>query len=294
MSMRAGFMGLGAMGAPMARNLAAAGHLCGLWNRTAGKSRSLAAELGVQAADTPAALAADCDIVFLCVSDDAAVLESIEALLPGVPGGATIVDCSTVSVDTARQAAQRLQALGAGFLDAPVTGGVEGARNGRLTALVGGDDAVLERVRPALSSMASGIVHIGAVGSGQAAKAVNQLMAAGINQAVSEALAFAEALQLDMDKLVDALAGGAAGSWFLSRRGPSMIRDQFAAGFKLSLHRKDLEICRRMAEQVSNGDSRLPVLEMTLVHYRRLIEAGHGDEDISALLRQKRELFRRP
>lgn len=293
MTMRAGFIGLGTMGAPMARNLAAGGYLRGVWNRTERKARLLASESGVPVAKDPAALAADCASVFLCLRDDAAVREVVDALLPGLQADAVVVDCSTVSVDTARDIAARIEQVGARFLDAPVTGGVEGARNGRLTALVGGAAGTLDAVRPALATMASGIVHMGPVGSGQAAKAVNQLMAAGINQAVSEALALGEALQLDLDQLVDALAGGAAGSWFLSHRGPNMIRDAFAPGFKLSLHHKDLEICRRLAEQVSTGDARLPILEMTLIHYRRLIEAGHGDEDISALIRQKRELFGR-
>lgn len=290
----AGFIGLGAMGAPMARNLAAAGYLRGVWNRSRDRARSLAAELDVQAAQSLPDLAAQCEVLFLCVRDDAAVLEVIAALVPGLQAGAVVVDCSTVSADTARQAAAQVETAGGAFLDAPVTGGVEGARSGRLTAFVGGDAVTLDRVRPVLSAMASGLVHMGPVGNGQAAKAVNQLMAAGINQAVSEALALGEALQLDLDKLVDALASGAAGNWFLSHRGPSMIRDRFVPGFKLSLHHKDLEICRRLAEQVSDGDARLPVLEMTLIHYRRLMEAGYGDEDISALLRQKRALFRRP
>ena len=292
MTTRAGFIGLGAMGIPMARNLAAAGMLHGIWNRTASKAQSLAAELKVQAAPSPAALAGDCNPIFLCVRDDVAVLEVIDALLPSLQADGLVVDCSTVSADTARDAAARVEAAGGRFLDAPVTGGVEGARSGRLTALVGGAAPTVDAVRPVLSTMASGVVHMGPVGSGQAAKAVNQLMAAGINQAVSEALALGEALQLDLDKLVDALASGAAGSWFLSHRGPTMIRSAFTPGFKVSLHHKDLEICRRMAEEVSVGDVRLPVLEMTLIHYRRLIEAGHGDEDISVLLRQKRGLFR--
>lgn len=293
MSTSAGFIGLGAMGTPMARNLAAAGHLRGVWNRTGDKARSLAAELAVQAPKDLPSLAAQCELLFLCVRDDEAVLEVVDALVPNLQPGAVVVDCSTVSVDTARQAAERIAGAGGAFLDAPVTGGVEGARSGRLTAFIGGDAATLEQVRPVLSAMASGLVHMGGVGSGQAAKAVNQLMAAGINQAVSEALALGEALELDLDKLVDALASGAAGNWFLSHRGPDMIRDRFAPGFKLSLHHKDLEICRRMAELVSAGDARLPVLEMTLIHYRRLMEAGYGDEDISALIRQKRELFGR-
>jgi 3-hydroxyisobutyrate dehydrogenase len=130
---------------------------------------------------------------------------------------------------------------------------------------------------------------MGPVGAGQATKAVNQIMAAGINQAVTEALAFAEAMELPMDKVIDVVGGGAAANWFLSHRGPSMVAQRFAPGFKLSLHKKDLEICRRMLEAA--GGRRLPVVEMTLVHYQRLVEAGFGDEDISALYREKKSMF---
>jgi 3-hydroxyisobutyrate dehydrogenase len=149
---------------------------------------------------------------------------------------------------------------------------------------------LLERVRPLLSCMAARIEHMGPVGSGQATKAVNQIMAAGINQAVTEALAFAEAHVLPLDKVIDVVSGGAAGNWFLAHRGRTMIDGEFAAGFKVALHHKDLEICRRMAASLGVA---LPVVEMTLVHYRRLMQAGYGDEDISALFREKHALFER-
>ncbi len=287
-----GFVGLGAMGAPMARNLHKAGYLTAVWNRTAAKAEDLAAELGVTAAASPAELAGAVDLVITCVSADADLLAVIDALAPGLKPGTVVVDCSTVSAQTAQDAARRVGEHGGHFLDAPVSGGVEGARAGTLAMMVGGDAEVLERVRPALETMARAVVHMGPVGSGQATKAVNQVMVAGINQAVTEALAFGEALELDMAKVIELLSGGAAGNWFLQHRGPTMVDTRFDPGFKLALHHKDLAICRAMAEGVTEGDTRLPMIEMTLLHYRRLMEAGHGDEDISALFRLKRGLFK--
>jgi 3-hydroxyisobutyrate dehydrogenase len=220
-------------------------------------------------------------------------LAVVDQLRPGLRPGATVVDCSTTSAETAREAAARLADGDAVFLDAPVSGGVEGARDATLVMMVGGEAQVLERVRPVLEAMARRVVHMGPVGSGQATKAVNQVMAAGLNQAVTEALAFGQALGLDMEKVIDVLGDGAAASRFLSRRGPRILRGEFASGFRLALHHKDLSICRAMAEALAVGEARLPLVEMTLVHYRRLMEAGHGDEDISALFRHKQRLFGR-
>jgi 3-hydroxyisobutyrate dehydrogenase len=198
------------------------------------------------------------------------------------------VDCSTVSRDTAERVAQTLATREASFLDAPVSGGVEGACKGTLAMMVGGDAQVLEAVRPMLESMASRIEHMGAVGSGQATKAVNQIMAAGINQAVTEALAFARAQQLPLDKVMDVVGSGAAANWFLEHRGGNMVENRFAPGFRVALHHKDLLICKQMSETLGVS---LPMVEMTLIHYRRLIEAGFGEEDISALFREKTALF---
>jgi 3-hydroxyisobutyrate dehydrogenase len=283
-----GVIGLGAMGAPMARRLAQAGLLRGVWNRTRSRATALAADSGVPVAASPAELARQCRLLVLSLSADADVEQVIDALLAGAHAGLVVVDTSTVAVATARRVATRLAERGARFLDAPVTGGVEGARDGRLAMLVGGDAAVLESVRPALAVLSAHIVLMGTVGSGQAAKAVNQIMVAGINQAVSEALAFGAAMDLPMDKLIDALGQGAAGNWFLTHRGASMVAGDFPPGFRLALHHKDLGLCRAMALQLGVS---LPIVEMTLVHYQRLIDAGFGDEDISALYRQKQQLF---
>ena len=286
--MKTGVIGLGAMGAPMARNLHRVGYLAGIWNRTIEKAHGLGGELGVRVAADPAELARHCELLILSVSADADVLEVVGALKDGLRAGAVVVDASTVSRETARAAAAQLEPRGIAFLDAPVSGGVEGARKGTLAMMVGGDAAVLERIRPPLQAIAGRVEHMGPVGAGQATKAVNQVVAAGINQAVSEGLAFAHALELPLDKVIDVVGSGAAGNWFLTHRGPSMAKGVYTPGFRVALHHKDLAICKRMAEQLGVA---LPLVEMTLIHYRRLLEAGFGDEDISALHREKLALF---
>ncbi len=283
--LQAGFIGLGSMGALMARHIAAAGRLAGVWNRSPERSLIFAADTGVAIAASPADLAAQVDVLLLCVSADADVLALIEQIAPALRPGQIVIDCSTVSRATALSAAARVRTCGADFLDAPVTGGMEGARNGTLAIMVGGAAATLARARPVLDPMASRVIHLGEVGMGQSAKAVNQVMCAGINEAVTEALAFGAHLGLDMDKLIEVIAGGAAGNWFLDKRGPTMTRDRFTPGFKLHLHQKDLGICLAMAAAL---DMELPLTEITSNHYRALIDAGHGEDDISALYRLKR------
>lgn len=275
-----GVIGLGAMGAPMALNLERAGRLAAVWNRTPG--RIPAALPPQRAADSPADLAGRCRVVLLSVSRDADLLEVITALAPGLTPGSTVIDTSTVAAATAVEAARLVGERQGDFLDCPVSGGVEGAKHGSLSVMAGGDTVVLERVRPVLACIAGKVTHIGPVGSGQAAKAVNQLMAAGINHAVTEALAFGSALGLDMEPVRAAVSSGAAANWFLEHRGESMLRGDFRPGFKLELHYKDLEIVRAMAR-----DCRLPMLARTLQDYRRLIEAGEGGQDISVLYKSK-------
>jgi 3-hydroxyisobutyrate dehydrogenase len=287
-TLAAGFIGLGAMGRGMARNLHRAGLLQTVWNRNAAIATELAAELGVHASASPADLAARCDVVVLCVSADTDVLEIVDALAPALRPGAIVVDCSTVSADTAREAARRLAAKGFEFLDAPVSGGVEGARDGKLAIMVGGSAEALERARPVLAAMGRAVTHFGPSGAGQAAKATNQIMCAGIIQAVAEAMAFAKAEGLPLDRLIETLGQGAGSSWYFVHRAPNMVRDSYPPGFRVRLHEKDLQICRDMA---ARHGVQLPVIEMTLLHYRRLIEQGHGDEDISTIFRLKDALF---
>lgn len=274
-------IGLGAMGLGMARNLAKAGYLTAVYNRTVAKT----AEFNVMTFDHPEALAAEVDIVLICVSADQDVLEIVEAIALTIKPGSIVVDMSTVSSETAKKAAACLAEKQVAFLDAPVSGGVEGAKNGTLAMMAGGDVDALEKVRPVLEAIAGRIIHMGATGSGQATKAVNQIMCAGINQAVTEALAFAQAQGLAMDKVIDVISGGASGNWFLQHRGLTMAKGSFAPGFKLALHHKDLKICQEMAAQ--KGFS-TPITDMTVADYEQLMAAGYRDEDISALYRLKK------
>jgi len=280
--MKTGMIGLGAMGLGMARNLAKAGFLTAVYNRTAAKT----AEFTVAVFDSPEALAADVDLVLMCVSADQDVLRVVEAIALTVKPGTLVVDMSTVSSETAQKAAAILAEKQVVFLDAPVSGGAEGAKNGTLAMMVGGDMEALEKARPVLEALAARIIYMGATGSGQATKAVNQIMGAGINQAVTEALAFAQAQDLALDKVIDVISGGASGNWFLQHRGSTMTQGTFAPGFKLALHHKDLKICQSMAAQTGFST---PITDMTVTHYAQLMAEGYGDEDISALYRLKKQ-----
>jgi 3-hydroxyisobutyrate dehydrogenase len=286
--MRVGFVGLGAMGNYMARNLHRAGLLTAVWNRTAEKARSLAAELGVAAPGTLAEMAAAVDAVVVCVSADEDVLNVVRALAPGLAAGSVVIDCSTVAADTARKAAEQLSKLGVDFLDCPVSGGVEGAREATLAIMAGGTNEGFERARAVLAAMGRTIAHFGPTGSGQAAKATNQIMCAGIIETVSEAMAFARAQGLPLDKLIETLGKGAGSSWYFVHRAPNMARGSYPAGFRVRLHAKDLTICRDMAARFGVA---LPVVERMLAEYAELIARGYGDEDISAAFRLKAELF---
>ncbi len=276
------------MGTHMARNLHRAGLLTAVWNRTAAKARALAAELGVKAAETPAELAGLADTVVICVSADDDVLQVVRALAPGLAGGSLCIDCSTVAADTARKAAELLGKRNVEFLDCPVSGGVEGAREGTLAIMAGGASSAFDRARPVLGAMGRTITHLGPTGSGQAAKATNQIMCAGIIEAVSEAMAFAHAQGLPLGKLIDTLGKGAGSSWYFVHRAPNMARGSYPAGFRVRLHAKDLGICRDMAARFGVA---LPVVERMLSEYAELVSRGYGDEDISATYRLKAELF---
>lgn len=285
---KVGFIGLGAMGYPMALNLHKASLLTAAYNRTYSKAEALARETGCLASKDIATLAKDCTAVVVCVSADRDVLEVVDQLAQNLKQGALVIDCSTVSAETARVAAQRLVKSKIGFLDCPVSGGTEGARQGTLAIMCGGDENNFEYAQPILKVLGKRVVLMGPVGAGQATKAVNQIAVAGIAQAVSEALAFAEAEGLPLDKVIDVVGSGAAGSWFMSHRGPNMAAGHYPLGFKVALHHKDLKIVQQMT---TTRGVQLPVVEMTLLHYQRLLESGHGDEDISSLHRLKRRLF---
>jgi 3-hydroxyisobutyrate dehydrogenase len=275
------------MGAHMARSLHRAGLLTAVWNRTADKARALASELHCQSPDTLAALASDVDAAVICVSADADVLEVVRGLVPGLKSGSFVIDCSTVGAETARAAAGLLQSVGVAFLDCPVSGGVEGAQKATLAIMAGGTSEGFAQAQPLLDAMGKS-AHFGPIGSGQAAKATNQIMCAGIIEAISEAMAFARAQGLPLEKLIDTLGGGAGSSWYFVHRAPNMVRGAFPAGFRVRLHAKDLEICRNMAARFGVA---LPVVERMLGEYAELVSRGHGDEDISATFRLKAELF---
>lgn len=280
-----GFVGLGAMGLPMAGHVARAGLLAGVWNRSHDKAVAAAQSFGVAAPKTLGELIERCAIVALCVPADADVLDLARTIAAHARAGTIVVDHSTVSSVTAREAHAILAVKGCVFLDAPVSGGVEGAINGKLSVMVGGDVDALVSVRPLLDCYAAKVSHMGEVGAGQNTKAVNQVLVAGIAQAVCEGLALAERLGLDPARLLPTLGAGAAGNWFLEKRGATMLRDEFKVGFKLALLHKDLKIVRELAAAAGTDRS---VIEKSLADYAVLMAQGHGDDDISALIRLKR------
>ena len=272
----------------MAKNLHRAGLLAAVWNRSTDKALALATELGCQSPGSLADLAAQVDAVVVCVSADADVRSVIEGLAPGLRAGSLVIDCSTVSAETARWAEGFLSARSARFIDAPVSGGVEGAQKGTLAIMTGGDPAAFELARPILAAMGQTIEHFGPAGAGQATKATNQIMCAGIIRACAEAMAFAGAHQLPLERVVSTLGAGAGSSWYFVHRAPNMVRGSYPAGFRIKLHAKDLRICRDMAARFGVS---LPVVDSMLAEYAELIAQGYGDEDISATHRLKLALF---
>lgn len=286
-SPKIGFIGLGQMGEPMASHLAKAGLLGGVWNRTQERAEQFSQTFAVRCYGDLHELACSSAFIFLCVSRDEDVLEIIDRLLPSLLPGTLIIDLSTVSPKTAELAAEKVRAAGGDFLDAPVTGGVEGARSGTLVVMTGGAPSSVDKALPLLNLISRRVIPMGKVGMGQAAKAVNQIMCAGINEAVTESLAFADHLGLDMQKVIEITQGGAAGNWFLEKRGPTMTQDIFKPGFKVHLHHKDLLICLEMADTLGIS---LALTETTEAHYKTLIQEGYGEEDISSLYRLKKKV----
>ncbi len=278
-----GFIGLGALGQPMAGRLLAAGFDLVVHNRTRQREEPLAAA-GARRAGTPALTAAGSGVLAVCLSDDDAVRRVLLAdpVLGALAPGTLVIDFSTIAPATSRSLARALAERGVAYLDAPVTGGTEGARAGRLSVLVGGTPTDLERARPLLEAVGSRISHVGPVGAGQEAKAVNQVLVAGSYAAVAEAMALGQRLGLPMEVVREALSAGAAGSWALEHRAGAMLRGEFPLGFRLRLHRKDLAIALGAAD--AHGLD-LPVARQVAAMEDGLIDAGHGEEDVSALAR---------
>lgn len=283
--MRTGFIGLGAMGAPMAGHLHRHGLLAAVWNRSGDKSDAFVrAHEGVEVADSPAALARGVDVVLVCVSADDDLRGVLAGLEPGLRPGMVVVDHSTVAPATARELAERMQALEVAFVDAPVTGGVEGAKNGQLAIMAGGDATAFDRLEPVFAAYGKAWRHLGPAGAGQSAKAVNQLIVAGIAEAVCEGLALVEKLGLPQEEMLELLGGGAAGNWFLEKRGATMLADSFETGFDPKLLLKDLKICASLLDELGFESAVLP---NALEDYARLVESGHVGRDISSLIRVK-------
>ena len=279
-----GFCGLGTMGAAMAANLRAAGFPLTVWNRTPGRAAALV-DAGAREAASPADVARASDITVVCVSDTPdveAVLFGPDGVASGARAGSLIIDCSTISPAGTRDFAARLSTQDVAMIDAPVSGGSEGAINATLTIMVGGDDADVERARPVLSAMGRSITHMGPVGAGQATKAVNQVILCGTYLGVAEGLVLAMRAGLDAERVVEALGGGAARSWVLENRSGRMIANEYPLGFKLALHLKDVRIALEMARELR---LQLPVTSMTAEIEGSLVDAGNGDEDVSAVAR---------
>ncbi len=282
--MRVAVIGLGTMGAPMAGHLLAAGHEVTVHNRTRSREEPLA-EAGARRAESPAAAAAHAEAVLTCVSDTPDlehILLGPGGVAEGLAAGGVIVDCSTVSPAATAQLAATLRERGIGLVDAPVSGGSEGAQKGTLTIFCGGTDADVATVTPILEAIGSRITHLGASGAGQVAKAVNQVMIAGTYASVGEGIALAEAAGLPLPALVEALSGGAAASWVLQNRAGNMIADSYPLGFKLALHRKDLGIA---LDEAARAGLPMDVAALVAQQEDALMADGHGDEDVSALAR---------
>ncbi len=282
MADRVGFVGIGIMGSGMARNLVAAGHDVAVWNRTRSKAEAIA---GTDVMDSPAALAARSDIVMICVSDTAdveAVVIGADGVLDGLTPGSLVVDHSTISPSATRSLAARVEEAGSTWIDAPVSGGSEGAARGTLSIMIGGDPGDVARARPFLEAFGTTITHVGPVGAGQLVKLVNQILVVVNQWAVSEALLFAAKAGLDLEATLSAVAGGAAGSWMLTNRGPQMIRRDWAPGFTIDLQQKDLRLVLEAADEVG-----VPTLATAQVFqlYRSLQDRGLGGDGNHALVK---------
>jgi 3-hydroxyisobutyrate dehydrogenase len=283
-----GFLGLGTMGAAMAANLARAGFAVTAWNRSPGRAPELD-DLGVTRADTPADVARSTDIVVVCVSDTPdveAVLFGTGGLAEGARPGQLVIDCSTISPSATRDFASRLGEHGVALVDAPVSGGSEGAQKATLTIFCGGAEEDVERARPILAAMGKTITHVGPSGAGQAVKAVNQVILAGTYLGVAEGIVLAIKAGLDVSQVVEALGGGAAQSWVLANRSERMRVNDYPLGFKVALHRKDLGIALGLAREMGAD---LPVAELAADFETELIARGHDADDMSALARVIRE-----
>jgi len=286
--MKVAFIGMGTMGGPMAQNILNAGHDVTVHNRTREKEEPLA-QAGAKRAVSPQEAAAGAEVIITCVSDTPDVETIIlgdRGVVHGAQQGAIVVDMSTISPIATRRIAETLATKGIKMLDAPVSGGSEGAQNGTLTIMVGGEAADLETVMPVLEAMGKTITHVGPIGAGQITKAINQIIISGTYLTVAEGLTLGLKAGLDMPKIVQALSGGAASSWILSNRANNVINNAYPLGFRVKLHYKDLRIALDTARELGVN---LPCTALVEQMETGLIARGYGDEDVSALARSIRE-----
>ncbi len=285
---KVGFLGLGVMGHPMARHLARHGHSVTVYNRTSAKARKWVEDNGGRAADTPVEAAREQNIVFCCVGNDddlRQVTIGEAGAFHGMRKGAIFVDHTTASAEIARELSAAADAIGVGFIDAPVSGGQAGAENGALTVMCGGEQRTFDAVSGVIQSYARSVRLLGPAGSGQLAKMVNQICIAGLVQGLSEGVHFAQKAGLDVDALLDVISKGAAGSWQMENRGRTMNEGKFDFGFAVDWMRKDLSIC--LAESRRNGAS-LPVTSLVDQFYADVQRDGNGRWDTSSLLTRLR------
>jgi len=282
--MKTAFLGLGVMGFPMASHLKKGGHEVTVYNRTAAKAQKWTETHGGPAAATPAEAARGADIVFSCVGNDddlRSIVLGEQGALAGMSKGAVFVDHTTASANGARELGELAKGKGVHFLDGPVSGGQAGAENGKLTVMVGGDQADFDRAKPVIDCYARACVLLGPVGSGQLAKMVNQICIAGLVQGLAEGMNFAVKAGLDPAKLVDTISKGAAQSWQMENRALTMVADKFEFGFAVDWMRKDLGIC--LQEAKSNG-ARLPVTALVDQFYAQIQQRGGKRWDTSSLI----------
>ena len=281
--MKVSFLGLGVMGYPMAGHLAKAGHDVTVYNRTAAKAEKWVTEFGGKAAATPKEAAVGQEIVFACVGNDddlRSITLNEDGAFAGMSEGALFVDHTTASAEVARELSGAAKALNLGFMDAPVSGGQQGAENGTLTVMIGGSQTDFDRAAPVIDVFARACTLMGDVGAGQLTKMVNQICIAGLVQALSEGLSFARAAGLDAHKVVDVISKGAAQSWQMENRYKTMLADEFEHGFAVDWMRKDLSIC--LTEARKNG-SALPITAAVDQLYSEVQSMGGGRWDTSSL-----------
>jgi 3-hydroxyisobutyrate dehydrogenase len=287
--MNLGFIGLGTLGAPMVQNLLRSGYSVTIHNRTRDREAPLIAQGAIGAA-SPADVAAASDVVITCVSDtpdvESVILDADRGVIAGAKPGLIVIDMSTISPIATRAIAAALAACQVQMLDAPVSGGSEGAQKATLSIMVGGEESVLEIVRPILATLGKTITHLGPIGSGQLTKAINQIIIAGTYLGVAEGMALGLKAGLNMDRVVEAVGGGAAGSWGLTHRSANMIHNDYPLGFRLRLHHKDLKIALEAARELGVS---LPIAAQMDQMETGLIARGFGDEDVSAIARCIRE-----